>query len=75
MVKLSELRKYDKQAYDLFMGEVKRVGGGTWWEDCVRRDTMMAGAIVFKDTNQGVDYWWEVADRIKRIIQVADAEV
>jgi hypothetical protein len=65
MVKLSELRKYDKEAYNLFMREVKRSDCNAWWKDCVMRDTHMAGAIVFTGTTQGSDYWWEVISRIE----------
>lgn len=65
MVKLSELRKYDKQVYDLFMSEVIRLDSDAWWRDCVMRNTKMAGAIVFKDTAQGDDYWWDVASQVK----------
>lgn len=75
MLELSELQKYDKQIYELFMDEVVRVEGNEWWEWCVYRDKNMAGVVVFKDTAQGSDYWWEVADNIKRIIEKANEKV
>ena len=67
MVKLSELRKYDKETYNLFMREVKRSDCSAWWKDCVMRDATMAGAIVFRNTTQGSDYWWDVAYQVERM--------
>ena len=67
MVKLSELQKYDKQIYNLFMSEVINLDGVSWWDECVLRDATMAGAMVFRKTSQGVDYWWDVAYKVERI--------
>ena len=67
MVKLSELLKYDKQTYDLFMSEVVRLDSDAWWKECVMRDATMAGAIVFRHTAQGIDYWWDVAYQVERM--------
>jgi len=67
MVKLSELQKHDEQAYNLFMNEVINLDGVAWWNECVLRDRTMAGAMVFRKTSQGVDYWWDVVYKVERI--------
>lgn len=65
MAKLSKLKEYSPELYSEFLGEVLKVEGDVFLERCIMRDIDMLGAVVFKNTDRGVAYWWNVVDKIK----------
>jgi hypothetical protein len=65
MAKLSKLKEYSPELYSEFLGEVLKVEGDVYLNECIMRDMDMLGAVVFRHTDRGVDYWWNVVDKIK----------
>ena len=64
MAKLSKLKEYSPELYTQFVGEVLKVEGITHLEKCIINDMDMLGTVVFKRTDSGVEYWWNVVDKI-----------
>lgn len=66
MVRLKKLRKYNEGIYNSFLSEIVRMEGFNWAMHCVERNHHMTSAVVFRNTVQGSDYWWEVISRIEK---------
>ena len=66
MATLSKLQKYSTELHTEFLGEILKNEGGDFLQQCIVRDTPMLGAVVFKYTNRGVEFWWNVMDKINK---------
>jgi hypothetical protein len=67
MVKLSELKSFDIELYNLFLSEAVRLEGFERCNYCVMRDVTMASILVFRKTSQGADYWWDISSQVERM--------